>query len=218
MPIELRRELTELRRAILTMGSAVEERVKQANQGLLDGRRDLAEHVRNGDHEIDAMDVDIEAACLRILALSHPVAADLRFVLSVLRINNDLERIGDEAKSIAKRVLDLDENRPIKYPDGLYTMAEASMRMLSDALTALAEEDVELCRRIKRNDQQVDDLQKEIFAWVQKEIPRHVEATPAAIDILSIARRFERIADLATNIAEDVMFLAEGSLVRHVRT
>ncbi len=215
MPIDLPRELIELRRAILTMGSVVEQRVEQAIRALMECDADLAETVRHGDREIDVMDVDIETECLRILALSQPMATDLRFVLSVMRINTDLERIGDEAKSISKRVLDLAQRGPVSLPPALVQMADASRRMLSDALTALAEEDAVVSRRIRRADQQVDDLQKEIFVWVQEEIPAHVEATPVAINILSVARRLERIADLSTNIAEDVIFLAEGSLVRH---
>ncbi len=163
------------------------------------------------------MDVGIESECLRILALSQPVAADLRLVLSVLRMNTDLERVGDEAKSIAKRVLDLQSSDPLPLPSMLREMADASKSMLGNALTALSEGDSDLCRRVRRADQQVDDLQKEVFAWVQEEIPRHVEATRSAIDILSVARRFERIADLSTNIAEDVIFLIEGAQVRHVK-
>ncbi len=215
MAIDLRRELGELRRAILSMGSLVEQRVEQAIEALFTGNVDVAREVRLGDRDVDTMDVDIERRCLRILALSQPVATDLRFVLAVMRINNDLERIGDEARSIAKRVIDLSEATPIEFPQALRQMADAARRMLADALTALTEEDADLSRRIKRADEQVDSLQKEIFAWIQTEIPRHVEATRAAIDLLSAARRLERIADLSTNIAEDVIFLAEGSLVRH---
>lgn len=215
--MDLQRELTELRRAILTMAGAVEQRVEQAIDALLEGDAALARRVREGDREIDAMDVEIESACLRILALCQPVAADLRFVLSVMRINTDLERVGDEAKSIAKRVLDLGEAPTFEMPPMLREMADAARRMLNDALTALAEEDAQLGRRIRRADEQVDDLQKEVFAWAQDQIPRNVEGTRAAIDILSIARRLERIADLSTNVAEDVIFLTEGSLVRHAR-
>ncbi len=216
--MDLERHLTDLRRKILTMGSLVEQRVRDAVEALLQRQEDIAQRVRSGDREIDAMDVDIEAECLHILALSQPVAADLRFVLAVLRMNTDLERIGDEAKSIAKRVLDLTEvGPPIELPPMIREMAEASVAMLSESLTALAEEDVELCRRVRNADEQVDDLQKKVFAWVTDEIQRNVNKTRAAIDLLSVTRRLERIADLATNIAEDVIFLIEGAQVRHVR-
>ncbi len=217
MPIQLAKELTELRRAILTMGSAVEQRVDQATEALLQNRADLARAVREGDSEIDQMDVDIEAECLRILALSQPVAADLRLVLAVFRINNELERIGDEARGIAKRVLDLSEANPLEIPSVLRHMAQAAREMLGDALTALAQSNGSLARSVRAADQQVDEYQKQMFAWIQEEIPRHVDALRAAIDLLSVARRFERIADLSTNIAEDVIFLIEGSQVRHAR-
>ncbi len=217
MPIQLVKELTELRRAILTMGSAVEQRVDQATEALLQNRADLARAVREGDTEIDQMDVDIEAECLRILALSQPVAADLRLVLAVFRINNELERIGDEARGIAKRVLDLSEANPLDIPPVLRHMAQAAREMLGDSLTALAQSNASLARSVRAADEQVDEYQKQMFAWIQEEIPRHVDALRAAIDLLSVARRFERIADLSTNIAEDVIFLIEGSQVRHAR-
>jgi phosphate transport system protein len=217
MPIDLHKELTELRRSILTMGSVVEQRVGQVTDALFRGDLEQARSVRGGDREIDEMDVDIEAECLRVLALSQPVAADLRFVLAVMRINGELERIGDQAKSIAKRVIDLSETNPLEVPLTLRKMAQASRGMLGDALTALAEENAALSRQVLASDEQVDTYQKEIFAWIQEEIPRHVDATRAAIDLLSVARRLERIADLATNIAENVIFFVEGAQVRHAQ-
>lgn len=215
MPIDLQTELTYLRRSILSMGALVEQRVHMSIDGLLHNDLEAAMTVKKGDDEVDAMEVRIEEACLRILALSHPVAKDLRFVLAVMRINNDLERIGDLARSVAKRALHLADARPIDLPAGMEKMANATRQMLADSLASLTEGDVELARRIRAADKRVDDLLKEIFAWVQTEIPRHVETTKTSIDILSVARRFERISDLATNIAEDVIFLIEGELVRH---
>jgi phosphate transport system protein len=217
MPIKLQSELMTLRRMILTMAAGVEQRVRNAIRSLLQDDHDLAQTVRRGDREIDEMEVDIESECLRILALTAPVAGDLRFVLAVIRINNDLERVADMAKGIAKRVLDLHEKGYIEMPKALRDMASSAEQMLHDSVAALANEDAELCRRIRRSDQHVDDLLKEIFAWVQSEIPAHVERTAAAIDVLSIARKLERIADLATNIAEDVVFVIEGSVIRHTR-
>jgi phosphate transport system protein len=212
---DLQDELTDLRRAILSMGASVEQRVNRAIDSLLSSDLELAREVGGGDEEIDAMDVDIEAECLRILALSQPVAGDLRFVLAVMRINSDLERIADMAEGISKRVIDLQSQTPIAVPSAVVEMAGSARRMLAEALSAFADEDVALCLRIRRSDRQVDDLQREVFAWIQDEIPRHVEATRAAIDILSIARKLERIADQATNIAEDVYFIVKGAVIRH---
>jgi len=199
MPIDLPKELTQLRRDILTMGAAVEQRLNRAATALLSGDVDAARSVRHGDKEIDQMELEIEEECLRILALSHPVAGDLRFVLAVIRINTNLERIADMVKSIAKRLIDIDEVGPIQAPPALRTMMEESQRMFSDALVALTDENTDLARRIREADERVDDLQKEVFAWAQKEIPEHTDRTQAAIDVLSIARKLERIADVSTN-------------------
>jgi phosphate transport system protein len=217
MPIDLHRELVELRRAILTMGGVVEQRVEQVIDAMERGDVELARTVREGDREIDEMDNDIESECLRVLALCQPVAADLRLVMAVLRVNSALERVGDNAKSMAKRVIDLGPAGSVEQPLTLRMMAHAARGMLADALTGLAEQDANLCRHVREADEQVDAYQKEIIGWVQDAIPRHVDTTPAAINFLSIARRLERIADLATNIAEDVIFLVEGALVRHAK-
>ena len=215
MPIDLPVKLTELKQAILVMGANVEHRVKQATMAILNRDEAAAATVRAGDDEIDRMELDIEEECLRILALSHPVAGDLRFVLAVMRINSELERIADLARSIAKRAQDLQRMETLSFPPGLKLMAEETRGMLSGVLTALSDQDADFARRIRLADDRVDDLLKEIFAWIQEEIPRHVEHTEQAIDVLSVARKLERIADLATNMAEEVIFLIEGEIVRH---
>lgn len=214
--MDLQNELIRLRRMILTMGASVEQRVSEAADSLF--RHDIQEarEVRTGDDEIDAMDLDVEAECLRILALSHPVAGDLRFVLAVVRINNNLERMADLAASIAKRVLALEDHRTsVALPEALEDMGRCTLRMLSDALAALANEDTALCNQVRRADDRVDDLFKELFIWAQQAIRDNVDVTASVVDVLSIARKLERIADMATNIAEDVIFLVEGAVVRH---
>ncbi|MHC5023026.1 MAG: phosphate signaling complex protein PhoU [Planctomycetota bacterium] len=218
MPIDLATELIELRRSVLSMAASVEERVNQAVEALLNDDPELARLIRAGDDEIDRMEIDNEEECLRILALTQPVASDLRFVLAAMRINGQLERSADLARSIAKRVIDLDRvARRLTLPDALVTMARETQRMFSGAISALVEEEPAQARKIRVADQRVDDLQKEVFAWAQELIPRDVSMTAAAIDVLSVARKFERIADLSTNIAEEVIFLVEGTLVRHVQ-
>ncbi len=217
MAIDLPAELTGLRRDILTMGAAVEKRLNNVLTALRTQDVELAQTVRHGDRAIDEMELDIEMKCLHILALSQPVAGDLRFILAVLRINNDLERIGDLAKGISKRILDMCENAAIQIPAPLLEMSERSGRMTAEVLNALADDDAKACRRIRQDDDRIDDLQKEVFAWVHEEIPRDVNHTESVIDILSISRSLERIADQASNIAEDVIFLVEGTVVRHSR-
>jgi phosphate transport system protein len=217
MGIDLVTELTEVRRMILTMAAAVEQQVDRAIRALQTKDIALAREVRQSDSEINQLELDIENECLRIFALTHPVAGDLRFVMAVLRMNSNLERIGDKAKSIAKRVIDLTDCVPLPLPAALFDMAREARGMLASALTALANEDAELCRQVRRSDDRVDEMQRQIFTWAHLEIPRHVETTQAVIDVLSIGRALERIADLAAAIAEDVIFLVEGSVVRHTK-
>ena len=215
MPIDLIQELAEVRRMILSMSSVVQTQVEHVIVALETRDIALARKVKAGDDEINRLELEIENECLRIFALGHPLAGDLRFVLAVLRTNSNLERIGDKAKSIAKRVIDLIDCAPMILPPALLDMAREASAMLNNAVTALANEDAELCRQVRLSDDHVDALQKELFNWAHAEIPRHVESTHAVIDVLSISRAIERIADLSTNIAEDVIFIVEGSVVRH---
>jgi phosphate transport system protein len=217
MAIDLINELTHVRQLILSMAGSVEHQVDRAIKALVSKDITLARRVCADDSEINTIELEIENECLRIFALAHPVAGDLRFVLAVLRINSNLERIGDKAKTISKRIIDLIDCAPVNFPPALIQMSRESQHMLKDALTALANQDAELCRHVRRSDDQVDALQKEIFGWAHAEIPAHVEATHAVIDVLSISRALERIADLSADIAEDVLFLVEGAVVRHGR-
>jgi len=215
MGMSLVNELVEVRRSILSMAASVERQVDRSLSALMDKDIALARLVKAGDEEINQLELDIENECLKIFALTHPVAGDLRFVMAVLRINSNLERIGDKAKSIAKRVIDLTDCIPLAFPRAMSEMAVKTRKMLSDALTAMANEDADLCRTVRMSDDDVDRLQKDIFNWAHQEIPAHVESTHAVIDVLSISRALERIADLSAAIAEDVIFLVEGSIVRH---
>jgi len=212
---ELSQELTELRRALLTMSAGAEQRVRLALDALI--LRDIAaaREVRHNDREIDEMEVDVEAECLRILALHQPVATDLRFVLASVRISSELERVADLAKGIAKRVIDLDEHAPVEYPKPLIEMGDATKQMLSDALKALSELDVELAESVRRADKFVDARQRDCFDWADVELPAHIDQAHSIVDVLFIVRALERIGDHATNIAEDVIFHVGGDIVRH---
>jgi phosphate transport system protein len=216
MSIALRKELTQIRQHVLAMGAVVEQRVAEVIDALLQRDVEEARIVRHGDDDIDAMELDLEAECIRVLALSQPVASDLRFVLAVTRINTELERIGDMAKSIAKRVIAFNEHSAgLQLPSSLEEMAGRTLKMLRDALRALEETDVQLSRDVRHADDPVDELLKELFDWTQQQIVSDVAVTAAAIDLLSIARKLERIADVTTNIAEDVIYIAKGEVVRH---
>jgi phosphate transport system protein len=216
MAIDLQTEMLTLRRNLLAMGAATEQRLSLATSALVEGDVDAARAVKGGDAEIDAMEVDLETQCMRILALGSPVAHDLRFVLSVIRISADFERIADLSRGIAKKVLRWGNgNGPTEVPGALADMASSASAMLGDVLAALSDEDVERCREVRRADRRVDDLNKEVAATSRQLIHDDVSRTAEAIDMMQIAQRLERIADIATNIAEDVIFLAEGRVVRH---
>jgi len=216
MAIDLKTEIVNLRRGLLAMGAATEQRLDFAVRALLEQDVAAAAAVKAGDNEIDAMEVDLETQCMKVLALGAPVAHDLRFVLSVVRISADFERIADLSRGIAKKVIRWsDSSRPVEVPGALADMAEASKTMLADVLAALSDEDPELCREVRRADRRVDDLNKEVVAGARQLIQDDVSRTPEGIDLMQIAQRLERIADITTNIAEDVIFLVEGRVVRH---
>ncbi len=215
MGVNLQNDIIELRRSLLSMGALVEQRVNDIVDALIDSNLQTAEAVRRGDDEIDQMEVSIEAQCMRLLALAHPVATDLRFVLAVIRISGELERIGDLARGIAKRIIKLSQVDAVELPSSLIDLAFGSRTMLSDVLSAMANEDAQLCRQVRRSDQRIDDIHKTVLVWAREEIPKSADSASMAIEFLSIAQRFERIADLAAHVADDVIFLIEGRVVRH---
>lgn len=215
VPIESLRELVALRRDLLSMGAAAEQRVNRVFRAIVDRDVELARSVRKGDHEIDTMELGIDAECLRLLALHHPVARDLRFVLAALRINTDLERIADLAKSIAKRVIYLAERPTIEIPEQIRDMTRATSQMLSDVLRALADDDVAIADHVRRSDEYVNIKNRELFQWAVEQVARSPGNAQAIFDVHTMARSIERIADLTTNIAEDVIFAVGGDVVKH---
>jgi phosphate transport system protein len=216
MALDLKTEILNLRRGLLAMGAATEQRLEFTLRALMQGDVGAAQQVKAGDNEIDAMEVDLETQCMRVLALGSPVAHDLRFVLSVVRISADFERIADLSRGIAKKVIRWETGHAsVEVPGALADMAEAARTMLADVLAALSDEDPELCREVRRADRRVDDLNKEVVASMRALIQEDVSRTAESIDLMQIAQRLERIADITTNIAEDVIFLVEGRVVRH---
>jgi phosphate transport system protein len=216
MAIDLQTEIVNLRRSLLAMGAATERRLALAARALVHGDVGAAQEVKATDSEIDAMEVDLETQCMRILALGSPVAHDLRFVLSVVRISSDFERIADLSRGISKKVIRWGAGTgPAEVSGALADMASAAQSMLADVLAALSDEDANRCREVRRADRLVDDLNKEVAASSKQLIQDDVVRTSEAIDMMQIAQRLERIADITTNIAEDVIFLVEGRVVRH---
>jgi phosphate transport system protein len=215
MSVHLQARLVDLRRNLLAMGAEVESRVSSAVDAMRNADLELAQKVRTGDDEIDRMQLEIENECMRLLALGQPVASDLRTIVTVLRMSGEFERIADLAKGVSKRILKLSQGEVVRIPESLLDMATATKAMVSASLTLVANPDLEQCLQLRRDDKRIDQFNKEVLVWSRDEIHRNVDHTQAAIDILAIAQRFERMADIATNVAEDLIFLIEGRIVRH---
>lgn len=215
MAIHLLRDLERLKKEIVLLGSMVEDALLKSVVALFDRRPDLAEEVMSGDREVDQREIRVEEECLKILALHQPVASDLRFVVAIMKVNNELERAGDLAGNIAERAVDLAGQEAIPFPAELQAMSKQVPRMLRESLDSLLRLDVAVARRVLVEDDEIDEMHRGLYALIEDRIREKPEHLRRLIQILSVSRYFERIADAATNIAEDVVFLVEGEVVRH---
>ena len=217
MTKHLLRDLENLRKKVLLLGSMVEGAITKATAALLERRREPALDVIHGDDAIDEDEVAIEEDCLKVLALHQPVAVDLRNIVAVLKVNNELERMGDLAGNIAERAIELMDHPPVALPRDFTTMIGTVRTMVRDALEAMVRSDVVIARGILAADATVDRVHREMFREMQALIRKDPSNLEAPIKVLSISRYLERIADQCTNIAEDIVFLVEGEIVRHRR-
>jgi len=215
MSKHLLRDLEMLKKEILTMGAMVEESMNRALQSLMERRFDLAKEVILGDREIDLKEIQIEEECLKVLALHQPVAADLRFIIVVLKVNNDLERIGDLAQNIAERAAYLSRNEPIELPGDFITMIEKVREMVSRSLDSLVNRDTKTAREVIHEDTEVDEAHRKMYEALQARMCDNPSTVQRAVNTLSVSKNLERIADYATNIAEDVVFMVDGEMIRH---
>ncbi|MFT7618212.1 MAG: phosphate transport system protein [Planctomycetota bacterium] len=211
----LQRDLDSLKKHVRHMGSVVETAIDQSITSLEKRDAELANVVRTGDDEIDRLEVELEEECLKVLALHQPVATDLRFVVSVMKVNNDLERMGDHAKSISSRARYLSTHDPIEAPFDFSRMLIAVREMVHSSLNSLIDLDVDVARAVLVRDDEVDEVHASMFRAVEDIVGKQPDTLRRAIHLLSASRSLERIADLATNIAEDVIFLVSGDVVRH---
>lgn len=215
MTNHLQREIDAIKRELLSLGGVVEENLWKAVRAFNDRDEALAEEVVATDREIDRREVQMEEECLKVLALHQPVAVDLRLIVAVLKINNDLERIGDLAVNIARRAHFLASHPQVQAPFDLPGMARLAQGMLHDSLDAVVNMDTAEARRICESDDELDAVHRQTYGLVRDEIRAHPEQLDALTHILSTSNHLERIGDLATNIAEDVIYMAEGQIVRH---
>lgn len=215
MTKHLLRDLENLKKQILTVGSMVEEAIAKSTTALLERRADLAQQVLVGDSLIDATEVLVEEECLKVLALHQPVAADLRFIVTVLKANADLERMGDLAENVSERAAFLATHEPLRTPPEFRRMVEQVRTMVREALDALVDLDTTKARKVLTSDAEVDRTNREMFGSLQELMMRDPSTVTRALHTLSASRNLERIADHATNIAEDVIFLCDGQIIRH---
>lgn len=215
MTRHIERQIEHLKQKILLLGTLVEEAISKSITALINRDASLAQRVMSSDDEIDRMEVEVEEECLKMLALYQPVAADLRFVVAALKINNDLERMGDLAKNIAKRVSQLCNGEPCELPPEIRTMAMKSQEMVKHCLDAVVNADPSLARQVREEDDAVDEARGHIRRKILQGIKSQPEKLETLLRINSVSKHIERIADMATNIAEDVIYMVEGDIVRH---
>jgi phosphate transport system protein len=210
-------ELKELKEKLLYEGALVEKAIQNAIKALLERTSDLARKVIEDDDVINARDVEIDELCLKLLALRQPAARDLRLITTAIKINYDLERIGDLAVNVCERVLELNEEPQLKPYIDLPTMAGTVQMMLKECLDAFVNEDVSLALKVTKDDEKVDQLLDQIFRELLTYMMQDLRTISRATRLLFISKNLERMADHAVNIAELVIFMVEGRIIRHVK-
>lgn len=211
----LQREIVKLKKRIVELSAEVEHDIELACEALIDLDVAKANTVISRDEQIDQMEVDIEEDCLKIMALYQPVASDLRMVIGVLKMNNDLERMGDLAANIAEYVIEISKRGPVEIPDRFRAIFAEALNLVRKALDALVNTDAAVAKEVCRDDDKVDQLNVEIIDDIYKRLESDPEHLSALLFLLSISRSVERIADYATNIAEDVYYMVQGRIIRH---
>jgi phosphate transport system protein len=215
MSIHLSRDLENVQRRVLSLASAVEQIVEKSIRALFDRDVALARNLLEADEPIDLEETVIEEECLKILALHQPVAVDLRRVAAIVKINNDLERMADLAVNIAERALALAQGPEVPVPGDFRQMTDLTNMMVRDSLDAFLKLDIALAKRVCRLDDEVDRYNRAIIEEVTEFMKQGPDNVEPGLHLFSAARQLERIADHATNIAEDVVYLVEGKIIRH---
>ncbi|MCH7519050.1 MAG: phosphate signaling complex protein PhoU [Candidatus Dadabacteria bacterium] len=213
--IRLEEEINKLKKMLFEMASSAEEMIAKSIKALQENNMILAEEIIQSDDKVNEMEIEIDNQCIRILALFHPEAEDLRTVTMIMKINNDLERIGDHAVNIAEKVIYLADKPPVKPLIDIPKMAEKAIEMLQESLDSFVNKDAELAIQVCKKDDEVDALEPQIV----RELITYMISDPQTIDraltLIFIARALERVADLATNIAEDTYYIASGKILKH---
>jgi len=208
-------DLQALKNRLLNMGALVEERVHRAIQALMERNLEAAQEIARGDQAVNDLQIEIDERCLRLFALQQPMASDLRLITAAMKINADLERIGDQAVNIAEQAVRIAAHPPLKPMIDVPRMAEIAERMTRESLDAFVRKDAELARSILARDDEVDQLKDHVFRVLLTYMMADPGTIERALGLILVSRHIERIADHATNIAEDVIFVVEARDVRH---
>jgi phosphate transport system protein len=208
-------ELEQLKARLLEMGGLAEDRVRSAVKALVDRDASLVDAVLTGDHPINQLHIEIDGRCFRMLALHQPMAVDLRAIMSAVKINTDLERVGDLAINIAEAVLRYLRHAPVKELLDIPRMADIAQTMLRDALDAYVQRDMTLAQAVLDQDDTLDGLKTQVFRDLLTYMLEDAQTIEPALDLILISRHLERIGDHATNVAEDVIFMVSARDVRH---
>jgi phosphate transport system protein len=208
-------ELEGLKQTLLEMGGLVEDQIRRAMSAMLERDDVIAQEVIDRDRQVNTYDVEVDEQCVNLLALHQPAAGDLRFITTAMKIVTDLERIGDQAVNIAQRALELNREPQLKPYIDLPRMADRAQRMVKESLDAFVAGDTALARQVCAEDAEVDALKEQIFRELLTFMMEDPRTVSRAIRVILISRFLERVADHATNIAEMVIYLVEGKMVRH---
>ncbi len=215
MPKRLQRDIEKIKKMVLSVGAMVEERLRMSIKAIETWDAGLAEDIIRRDYEIDELEIEVEEECLKILALHQPVAVDLRFLIATIKINSELERIGDEAVNIANRVRNISKRRKLDLSFDFTIMAEKAATMLRLSLDALVNLDQDLAFKVLTLDDEVDLMHREIYDRIKEAMSQNPNYVGYLINLYTTSRHLERVGDHSTNIAEEVIYLIEGEIIRH---
>ena len=215
MPKRLQKDIEKIKKMVLSVGAMVEERLRMSIKAIETWDAGLAEDIIRRDYEIDELEIEVEEECLKILALHQPVAVDLRFIIATIKINSELERIGDEAVNIANRVRNISKRRKLDLSFDFTIMAEKAATMLRLSLDSLVNLDQDLAFKVLTLDDEVDLMHREIYDRIKEVMSRNPDYVGYLINLYTTSRHLERVGDHSTNIAEEVIYLIEGEIIRH---
>lgn len=213
--MRLQREIENIKKDILTLGAMAEERVEKVTNALFERNSSLAKEVVEADNEIDLKEVEIEEECLKVIALHQPVATDLRFLVSCIKINNELERIGDQTVNIGQRVIKLCSWGKPEYVFDYRSMGQRTREMLKLSLDSFVNFDASLAQKVRGMDDEVDEIKNHAYDYIKQVLKEADSHIGYIINMFLVSRHIERIADHATNIAEEVIYMVKGEIVRH---